>query len=160
MGAYHTYTFVHKEVCSRQDNNKENTRYEGFAQKTSSKMKFALLFCLFGLKAAQAVAPFELVVEEWETWKLKHGKTYAKNLGKGENYGQEEKFRMKIWMENKAKVEKHNRHALKGLYSYHLAMNEWGDLLHHEFVATVNGYKARPANYSRETPKGAKFLMP
>merc|ERR1719209_2511981 len=73
--------------------------------------------------------PFELVVEEWETWKLKHGKTYAKhygdNLGQGENYGQEEKFRMKIWMENKAKVEKHNRHALKGLYSYHLAMNEW-----------------------------------
>ena len=123
-------------------------------------MKVALALCLLGLKAAQAVAPFELVVEEWETWKLKHGKTYAKNygdnLGKGENYGQEEKFRMKIWMENKAKVEKHNRHALKGLYSYHLAMNEWGDLLHHEFVATVNGYKARPANYLGEErpPRG------
>ena len=98
-------------------------------------MKLALTLCLLGLKAAQAVAPFELVVEEWETWKLKHGKTYAKNygdnLGKGEDYGQEEKFRMKIRMENKAKVEKHNRHALKGLYSYHLAMNEWGDLPHH-----------------------------
>merc|ERR1711872_722763 len=131
MGAYHTYTFVHKEVCSRQDNNKENTRYEGLAQKISSKMKFALLFCLFGLKAANAVAPFELVVEEWETWKLKHGKVYERNYGDnmkgGEHYGQEEKFRMKIWMENKAKIEKHNRHALKGLYSYHLAMNEWGE---------------------------------
>jgi len=127
-------------------------------------MKIALALCLLGLKAAQAVAPFELVVEEWETWKLKHGKTYARNygdnLGKGENYGQEEKFRMKIWMENKAKIEKHNRHALKGLYSYHLAMNEWGDLLHHEFVATVNGYKARPANYSGDIPQGAKYLMP
>merc|ERR1712212_1476547 len=56
-------------------------------------MKVALALCLLGLKAAQAVAPFELVVEEWETWKLKHGKTYAKNYGdnlvKGENYSQE-----------------------------------------------------------------------
>merc|ERR1712083_1169569 len=130
-----------------------------------STMKIALALCLLGLKAAQAVAPFELVVEEWETWKLTHGKVYRNygdniHSGKGEGYGQEEKFRMKIWMENKAKIEKHNRHALKGRYSYHLAMNEWGDLLHHEFVATVNGYKARPANYSGEVPKGAKFLMP
>merc|ERR1712106_1079730 len=135
---------------------------------TISAMKFALALCLIGLKAAQAVAPFELVVEEWETWKVRHGKDYAaknygdnlKEGGMGGNYGQEEKFRMKIWMENKAKIEKHNRHAFKGVHSYHLAMNEWGDLLHHEFVATVNGYKARPANYSGELPKGAKYLMP
>merc|ERR1712096_259335 len=72
----------------------------------------------------------------------------------------EQKFRMKIWMENKAKIEKHNRHAFKGAHSYHLAMNEWGDLLHHEFVATVNGYKARPANFSGEQPQGAKYLPP
>jgi len=129
----------------------------------------ALLLCLVGLKTANAVAPFELVVEEWETWKLMHGKSYGRNLlgdaikdshMPGGGYGQEEKFRMKIWMENKAKIEKHNRHALKGLHSYHLAMNEWGDLLHHEFVATVNGYKARPANFSGEKPQGAKYLLP
>ena len=45
---------------------------------------------------------------------------------------------MKIWMENKAKIMKHNRHALQGKHSYTQAMNEWGDLLHHEFVATLN----------------------
>ena len=28
-------------------------------------------------------------------------------------YSQEEGFRMKIWMENKAKIEKHNRHYYK-----------------------------------------------
>merc|ERR1711872_911436 len=45
-------------------------------------MKIALALCLLGLKAAQAVAPFELVVEEWETWKLKHGAvTPVKNQG-------------------------------------------------------------------------------
>ena len=131
-------------------------------------MKCAVVLCLIGLKAAHAVAPFELVVEEWETWKMQHGKIYGRNYGDasknsdllGGNYGQEEKFRMKIWMENKAKVEKHSRHAFKGAHSYHLAMNEWGDLLHHEFAASVNGYKARASNSTIKKPVGAKFLMP
>jgi len=127
-------------------------------------MKLALL-CLLGvLHSTRAVAPFELVVEEWETWKLTHGKSYGEKL-LGDSlpsggYSQEEQFRMKIWMENKAKIEKHNRHALRGLHTYRLAMNEWGDLLHHEFVATVNGYRKRPANYSGTKPLGAKYLQP
>merc|ERR1711892_1643186 len=154
--------YLFRENISKQGKSKQRNL------NTISAMKFALALCLIGLKAAQAVAPFELVVEEWETWKVRHGKDYAarnyggnlKEEGMGGNYGQEEKFRMKIWMENKAKIEKHNRHAFKGVHSYHPAMNEWGDLLHHEFVATVNGYKARPANYSGELPKGAKYLMP
>ena len=33
----------------------------------------------------------------------------------GGGYSQEESFRMKIWMENKAKIEKHNRHFYKVL---------------------------------------------
>jgi len=128
-------------------------------------MIVALTLCLLGLKAAQAaMAPFELFdVEEWETWKLGYGKTYGDNMRDarhGGNYGQEETFRMMIWMENKAKIEKHNRLALKGVHSYHLAMNEWGDLRHQEFVATVNGLKARPANFSGELPVGAKNFVP
>ena len=55
----------------------------------------------------------------------------------------EEKFRMKIYMENKAKVEKHNRRAAQGHHSFHLKMNEYGDMLHHEFVARMNGYNRR-----------------
>merc|ERR1712177_127055 len=114
----------------------------------AAMLKFTLLFVL-GLKAANAVAPFELVVEEWETWKLTHGKSYGKMYGDAlgatgnslpGSYSQEESFRMKIWMENKAKIEKHNRRAVQGLKSYHLAMNQFGDLLHHEFVSIVNGY--------------------
>ena len=83
---------------------------------------------------------------------------------------------MKIWMENKAKIEKHNRHFYKvmnylfsyggvtylylsqGVHTYNLRMNEFGDLLHHEFVATLNGY--RQVNSSLERPQGAKYLMP
>ena len=132
-------------------------------------MKCTVMLCLIGLKAAHAVAPFELVVEEWETWKMQHEKIFSRNYRDasknsglfGGNYVQEEKFRMKIWMENKAKAEKHNRHAFKVAHSYHLAMNEWGDLLHHEFAASVNGYKARASNSSTiKKPIGAKLLMP
>jgi len=120
-------------------------------------IRFALLFCLAAMQAAEAVAPFELVVEQWETWKLEHGKEYERNYGDASGQmSKEESFRMKIWMENKAKIEKHNRHALQGRYSYRLAMNSWGDLLHHEFVATVNGYHGQAGNRT----VGAKFLEP
>ena len=37
-------------------------------------------------------------------------------------------------------------------------MNEFGDLLHHEFVATLNGY--RQVNKTVERPQGARYLMP
>ena len=61
-------------------------------------------------------------------------------LGKSYNNSTEEKFRMKIFMENKAKIAKHNHHAFHGKHTYTLKMNHYGDLLHHEFVATMNGY--------------------
>merc|ERR1711953_318692 len=125
-----------------------------------SKMKFALLLCFLGLQTATAITPFEAIVEEWETWKLQYGKTYTRNYGDsmGGKYSQEESFRMKIWMENKAKIEKHNRHFYKGAHTFNLAMNEFGDLLHHEFVATLNGY--RQVNKTVERPQGARYLMP
>ena len=33
-------------------------------------------------------------------------------------YSKEESFRMKIWMDNKAKIEKHNRHFFKVRMSF------------------------------------------
>jgi len=125
-------------------------------------MKFALLLTFLALQTVSAISPFEAIIEEWETWKLQYGKTYTRNYGDSLDglggYSQEEGFRMKIWMENKAKIEKHNRHYYKGVHSYNLAMNEFGDLLHHEFVATLNGY--RHVNSSSSRPQGAKYLMP
>merc|ERR1711990_235047 len=125
-----------------------------------NKMKVALLLAFVGLQDVSAVTPFEAIIEEWETWKLQYGKTYPRNYGDslGGGYSQEESFRMKIWMENKAKIEKHNRHFYKGVHTYNLRMNEFGDLLHHEFVATLNGY--RQVNSSVGRPQGAKYLMP
>merc|ERR1712223_1218048 len=125
-----------------------------------NKMKAALLLCFTGIYTVSAISPFEAIIEEWETWKLQYGKTYTRNYGDsmGGQYSQEESFRMKIWMENKAKIEKHNRHFYKGAHTFNLAMNEFGDLLHHEFVATLNGY--RQVNKTVERPQGARYLMP
>jgi len=130
-----------------------------------------VIISLLGLVTVQAITPTELLVEEWETWKLTYEKTYGSKTVGSNNlinrpvgaYDQEEKFRMKIWMENKAKIQKHNRQAARGQKSYHLAMNQFGDLLHHEFVAIHNGYKKRSSfNYTGTgTPlRGATFLPP
>lgn len=52
----------------------------------------------------------------------------------------EERFRMKIFMENKNKIAQHNQLYEKGHVSYKLALNKYGDLLHHEFVSHMNGF--------------------
>jgi len=115
------------------------------------QVRMRLFVFLLALSATKAISFFELVVEEWETWKLTHDKEYDTQT--------EEKFRLKIFMENKAKIEKHNRKAVKGDHTYHLKMNQYGDMLHHEFVATLNGYQMRSNNDTRH-PLGATFISP
>ena len=50
------------------------------------------------------------------------------------------------------------KYLVQGVHSYTLKMNEFGDLLHHEFVTVMNGYKSRKNVTDR--PVGAKYLMP
>ncbi|RXG56978.1 Cathepsin L [Armadillidium vulgare] len=66
-------------------------------------------------------------------FKLQHGKKYDSEI--------EENFRMKIYAENKHKIAKHNKLLMMGHRSYSLKMNEFGDMLHQEFVAVMNGLK-------------------
>lgn len=63
---------------------------------------------------------------------LEHSKQYKSDT--------EERFRMKIFMENKNKIAQHNQRYQKGEVSYKLGLNKYGDLLHHEFVAHMNGF--------------------
>ena len=131
-----------------------------------------LLLVTFLLTADAVSASISPIMEEWETWKLTHGKTYGDDrqlngLTKSvysPGMGQEEKFRMKIWIENKIAIEKHNQAALRGEHSFHLAMNQFGDLLNHEFVSMMNGFKHRDASNDTETKTparlGATFLPP
>ena len=95
-------------------------------------MKLALL-ALFCLEAALAATPSKAVLEDWEVrpeprywaeqtltwlyqaWKQQHGKSYSTNsqakaeLGELTELQQDESFRMKVWMENRAAIEKHNK---------------------------------------------------
>ena len=106
-----------------------------------------LLLCSFlFLYSAQAITFLDVVLEEWETWKMTHVKKYESHI--------EEKFRLKIFMENKAKVERHNRRAQQGKHTYFLQINKYGDLLHYEFRTMLNGYKQRTKNQTRKYEAG------
>jgi cathepsin L len=93
-----------------------------------------LLLLGFLAYTAQAVSFFEVVVEEWEGWKMVHQKNYTSP--------EEEKFRLKIFMENKQRIARHNNRYMKGHHAYKLEMNHYGDLLPHEFASQMNGYRS------------------
>merc|ERR1712156_441000 len=105
-------------------------------QSFQSKMKtlLALLLCL---ACVNATTFKEVVLEEWETWKVQHGKEYKSEL--------ENNFRMKVFMDNRAKIARHNTLAHQGLKSYTQKLNEYSDMLSSEFNEVMNGYK-RPNN--------------
>ncbi|KAG8293404.1 hypothetical protein J6590_016362 [Homalodisca vitripennis] len=74
------------------------------------------------LVVAEGVSFFEVVLEEWDLFKLQHNKSYSSDT--------EERFRMKIFMDNKNKIAKHNSRFEKGEVSFKLAMNHYGDMFH------------------------------
>jgi len=84
------------------------------------------------LVGIQAVSFFDLVQEQWTSYKLQHRKQYESDT--------EEKFRMKIYMDNVHKVELHNQKYAQGLIKYKLGINQYSDMLHHEFIHTLNGF--------------------
>ena len=67
----------------------------------------------------------EVIEEEWESFKLKHKKSYDL-LQDG--------FRRKIFMENKHRIAQHNILYHQNKTSYKMKINKYGDLLEHEFT--------------------------
>ncbi|XP_075226652.1 cathepsin L-like peptidase [Lycorma delicatula] len=91
------------------------------------------LLCLATiLTAAQCVSYVNLIREEWSTFKLQYKKHYGSET--------EERFRMKIFMDNKNKIAKHNARFEKNQTSFKLALNTYSDMLHHEFINVMNGF--------------------
>ena len=96
--------------------------------------------------ATQAVPSFvELVREEWQAFKMEHNKNYESEV--------EDRFRMKIYADNKLKIAKHNQKYQQGLTTFRLKQNKYGDLLHHEFVHIMNGYN-KTSHKPRASLKG------
>ncbi|XP_071877443.1 cathepsin L [Bombus fervidus] len=117
-------------------------------------MKLFLLLIVAVLATAQAISFFELVNQEWTTFKMEHNKVYKSDI--------EERFRMKIFMDNKHKIAKHNGNYEMKKVSYKLKMNKYGDMLHHEFVNTLNGFNKSINTQlrSERLPIGASFIEP
>merc|ERR1712029_758389 len=74
-------------------------------ENTVMKLELLALVALFA--TCQAISFFEVVAEEWETWKVNHGKNYSDTM--------EEKFRLKIFMENNGREEPGPVRLLLGL---------------------------------------------
>lgn len=47
---------------------------------------------------------------------------------------------MKIFMENRHKIAKHNQKYAEKTVTFKLGVNKYADMLPHEFVNTLNGY--------------------
>ena len=110
------------------------------------------LLLLAALVAATSALNFmDVVVEEWNTFKVAHGKSYKTPA--------EEKFRMKIFMDNKGKVARHNYLAHQGYHSYFMKMNQYSDLLYSEMVSAMNGFRMDLIKNDTRSA-GATFLAP
>jgi cathepsin L len=117
-------------------------------------MKLSVFLLAFVLGTAYSVSFYDIVIEEWESWKLFHQKNYTSPM--------EEKFRMKIFMENKARIARHNQKAHKGEKTYFLKMNHFGDQLPHEVISNMNGFRMDLYKAKKATKKllGATFIAP
>ena len=113
-------------------------------------MKF-LIFLSVVISVASAISHYEVVKEEWNAWKAHHSKNYTSEA--------EEKMRMKIFMENKAKIARHNQRAHFGGTSFTMEMNHLGDQLNHEVISTKNGYSKGLLKQTKK-PLAATFIAP
>lgn len=120
-------------------------------EKASMKLYFAItILAFFTIATAATFSYKDVFQQEWEEFKAKHNKNYT-----DEN---EEKFRMKVYLENRHKISRHNVRAANGIKTYTLGMNEYGDMLHHEFVQVMNGWKnSTRRNGARAAPT---FMLP
>lgn len=92
--------------------------------------RLAVISCLL---SAAISAPFSAELDsEWEAYKTTHNKQYQ---------GDAETIRRLIWEKHVHIIQKHNLEADRGVHTYTLGMNEYGDLTTEEFTSMMNGYR-------------------
>ncbi|XP_060582685.1 procathepsin L-like [Ruditapes philippinarum] len=101
---------------------------------------------VFACLLATSLAFNSFLNNEWESYKTAHGKQYDPHV---------EGLRRAIWESNIKYIQQHNLEADRGLHTYILGMNEYGDMTNKEFVAMMNGFKQ---NVSRSVC--SKFTPP
>ncbi|XP_047531379.1 cathepsin L-like [Vanessa atalanta] len=112
----------------------------------------SLAVLLVVVAAVGANSFLDLLSEEWNVFKLEHKKTYENEA--------EERFRMKIYAQNKLIMEEHNRRFKSGQVTYRVGVNKYADMLHHEFVHTMHGFNSSAKLNEGQISHGATFLSP
>jgi len=95
-----------------------------------SLLAAAILLLSFAIIESHGLSISDLLKDEWEAFKSHHSKAYLNEI--------EERFRMKIYLENRQRIAKHNKNPEN---EFQLKMNKYGDLLPHEFKSVMNGYR-------------------
>jgi len=94
-------------------------------------MKYLLLIAI-AVSTSSGIFLQDVAQEEWNHFKLKYSKKYNDLL--------EDRFRQKIFLENKLEIARHNQMYERGEVAFKLGLNKYADLLHQEFVSAMNGY--------------------
>jgi cathepsin L len=110
----------------------------------------AAVLLLAVLATGQAISFNKILDAEWFIYKTHHKKVYKSPI--------EEGYRMKIFLDNTRKIAEHNRKYELKEVPYKLGMNKYGDMLHHEFVSTLNGFNKSVS--ARMESVGATFIPP
>ncbi|GAB6027585.1 hypothetical protein CHUAL_001828 [Chamberlinius hualienensis] len=104
--------------------------------------------CLVLLGSEASVTFEDVLLEEFNLFKLQYGKTYKDR--------EEEQYRMDIYINNRLSIATHNQRYYQGLVTFEMGMNKFGDLLIHEVSAKMSGLKSA-TNYES---RGSTFLSP
>jgi len=80
-------------------------------------------------------------LKQFLSWTTQHKKNY--------NDQKEFLYRFQIWNESMNKIESHNNEE----HSYKLAMNQFGDLTHSEFLEYFGSMRYKPVNKSKDRPQ-------
>ncbi|KAH8390043.1 hypothetical protein KR200_005936 [Drosophila serrata] len=74
----------------------------------------------------------QVLDQQWRDFTLQHRRTYQNAA--------EERFRLKVFSENRNSIVEHNRRFAAGKVSFKLAINEYADLTSEEFNELMNGF--------------------
>lgn len=102
-------------------------------------MKSLAVTLVFLVAGAHAISFIDLILEEWDLfkvsiefwffWILKNSSLFQIQHKKKYDTDTEEKFRMKIFMDNRHKVAKHNAKFERGEINFQLGINKYSDMV-------------------------------
>lgn len=110
-----------------------------------------LLCALYCVSAYPFESSMTAVREDFNAWKGVFKKIY--------NTVEEEEHRLMTWIENMARINKHNFQYDLKQKSYRLEMNHLGDMNATEYKQKMNGYRMDMKKKLKFRPQGATFLL-